>query len=230
MIDTPIKGAWAVKNKWDQQFIEKYRKYIGSRALHYHQKITRTCEDFSLSLLFDFARENALPVKIQNGTGIYYAELYEHTKYKYKPFETQVLTTTGASDLENDFNAIFLAERNDINLAITAKTVQPGDLFLIRKRISRAHHIQMITDISTKKLVVEIYQGTSGAGNTVPGASRFLSAGDPDSFSYTGVLVQRGSINLLSNRYFNEDTKLDEVDFFNTNNIESRTWNFLNWN
>ena len=137
-INSKAKGAWEVKNKWTEEYIQKYREYAPKKIEEYMAKNMKfTCEDLGLSVLIDFASENNLPVTITNGSGKYSSS--DPNFKSPEEFKVKVLSTTGAKDM--------LA--NTVGVAV--HQLQAGDLICMDtgtphgKQDGDYSHIQVIT-------------------------------------------------------------------------------------
>lgn len=71
-----VRGAWAVLNTWNPQKISEYRAYASVTAdVEFRGNVNNyVCEDFAVSLVMQFARQQNLPFKVTNGTGTYDAK------------------------------------------------------------------------------------------------------------------------------------------------------------
>ena len=220
-IDPDGREAWEVNNQWNDDYINKFSSFVSNQTNQYVKDGSQfTCEDFALSLLIDFASTNGLPVTINNGSGTYDARSDDYTDVA--TFKNDVLTTTGARDLQNNNNAV----SSDISGA------RGGDIIVNRNNNDVGTHIQVVTagfHIGNTDFVngVSIAQGNSGILNGVPGSSRILDSGNPNSSFYTGKPIERGWIDVNANVYFNNTKGTTTNNYSNTKNIDVRRWNFL---
>jgi hypothetical protein len=202
-------AAWDIVNQWNEDYINKYRQFVASRASAYEGKFT--CEDFALSLVIDFAFNNNLPLKIATGAGVFDAasdQFQTMTEFKH-----EVLFHTGARDLQ-DYNTI----------AEPLSEVKPGDLLLNRTETGRAHHVQVVT--SAKDGVIDISQGNYPRWNIFG-----FGSGDPFSPLYLGTDVQEGRYYLTAGHFFvgqNQTPRYENA--VGVLRLEARTWNFMGWN
>ncbi|MEA4937832.1 MAG: hypothetical protein VB102_14530, partial [Paludibacter sp.] len=211
-----LKGdsAWNITNQWNKDYITGYFKYVINQTQKYINSGQQfTCEDFALSLLIDYASAKGLPVTIQNGSGTYDARSDNYTDMA--TFKNDVLTTTGARDLQNSNNTI------EANIWGS----KSGDIIINRNDENIGHHIQII-EIPEIEGVVGISQGNSGVLNVIPGASR-IGAGNPNSIFYTGKPIERGSYDIYAGVYFNQTTNKIINNYQTVKNIDVRRWNFL---
>jgi RHS repeat-associated protein len=217
-IDLHGDSAWTINNSWTQDMIKGYEKYAAKRAKEYAENGThRTCEDFALGVVIDYASSNGLPLEITNGKGTFSAASDDFTDVA--GFTDKVLSTTGASDLQNPANTV----------GVDMNQVGAGDLLLTRSNDVTANHVQLVTSVSNNSMT--IYQGNANLFNGIPGASRFLGASNPNSLFYAGVSVTRGAIyfNNGNSVYVNRSTGSIINNYMSTKNIETRRWNFGGW-
>ena len=219
-MDVNGDSAWRINNQWNTEYISKYHQYVPSQIQQYYNNGKKfTCEDLALSTLIDFASTNGLPVTIRNGKGIYDARSDNYTDIA--TFKNDVLTTTGARDLQNNNNTV----SSDIS------RVRGGDIIVNRNNNNVGTHIQVVTAsfyIDNTDFVngVSIAQGNSGILNEVPGSSSILGAGDPNSSFYTGKPIERGWVDVNANVYFNNTKGTTTSNYSNAKNINVRRWNF----
>jgi RHS repeat-associated protein len=219
-IDPDGREAWEVNNQWDDDYINKFSRFVYNQTNQYVNDGSQfTCEDFALSLLIDFASTNGLPVTINNGSGTYDARSDNYTDVA--TFKNDVLTTTGARDLQNNNNTV----SSDISGA------RGGDIIVNRNSNNVGTHIQVVTAgfyIDNTDFVngVSVAQGNSGLLNGVPGSSTIFDAGNPNSFFYTGKPIERGWIDVNANVYFNNTKGTTISNYSNAKNIDVRRWNF----
>ncbi len=219
-MDVNGDSAWRINNQWNTEYISKYHQYVPSQIQQYYNNGKKfTCEDLALSTLIDFASTNGLPVTIRNGKGIYDARSDNYTDIA--TFKNDVLTTTGARDLQNNNNTV----SSDIS------RVRGGDIIVNRNNNNVGTHIQVVKAsfyIDNTDFVngVSIAQGNSGILNEVPGSSSILGAGDPNSSFYTGKPIERGWVDVNANVYFNNTKGTTTSNYSNAKNINVRRWNF----
>lgn len=161
-IKPKVRGAWAVTSTWSAQKISEYRTYAKTTANVYFRGNTRkfVCEDFAISLAMQFARENNLPFKISNGTGLYDAKEYHYSEHehggKHMPFDQVMLRTTGARDLnpDNQPNTVAIIDSVNApsyNAALQANIVKSGMIHIMdTSNNGTTNHIQVITDIDVQ--------------------------------------------------------------------------------
>jgi RHS repeat-associated protein len=220
VIDPDGREAWEVNNKWDDDYINKFSSFVSNQTNQYVKDGGKfTCEDFALSLLIDFASTNGLPVIINNGSGTYDARSDYYTDVG--TFKNDVLTTTGARDLQN--------KNNTVSTDIAG--VRGGDIIVNRNNNNVGTHIQVVTAsfyIGNTDFVngVSVAQGNSGLLNGVPGSSSILGAGNPNSSFYTGKPIERGWVDVNANVYFNNTKGTTTSNYSNTKNIDIKRWNF----
>jgi hypothetical protein len=165
----------------------------------------------------EFAMDNELPFKITNEQGTFSAS---SDKYKdYESFKNDVLTYTGAKDLQNNLNTI----------PINSSAANAGDIILNRNSQNIATHAQQIT-YKNSLGIIGIHQGNSGLINIVPGASRIFAAGNPTSLFYTGKPVEIGIYIPKLDFYKNYSTGNIYENYSKLKNIEFRRWNFTGMN
>ena len=55
-------GAWPIKNKWNSEYIDKFRNTLNSKLAELNSSDEKfTCDDLALETIIDFASENNLP-------------------------------------------------------------------------------------------------------------------------------------------------------------------------
>ncbi len=235
-IDINGDSAWQITRQWDDKMIGKYRNYVNGKVQEYTKNGEEfTCEDLVISTMIDFASANGLPFAMGNGSGTYDAASENYSDVA--TFKNDVLKTTGANDLQSNANSS----------AIDLRSAQSGDFLLKRDGNNVATHSQLVT--STGNNAIGISQGNSGLLNSIPGSSRILHAGDPNSSFYTGQKVQSGNYNLSTGTYTRQgsvtvpsnfgyfystpvtiNNTVRVVNAVQSFNLVSRSWNFKSWN
>lgn len=213
-VDPDGYAAWEVTSEWDDETIKKYREYASQQAEEYAKSGSKaTCEDFALNVLIDFASQNGLNISIKNQSGTFSASSDDYSNIA--DFRTDVLSTTGASDLQNSSNTL------DTKLS----NAQSGDVLLKRNDSGVATHVQLVTSVSAN--TIGIHQGNSGILAFTPGASRFLGASNPSSIFYTGKPIQTGVYNRSTGNYTRSGVLTPNaiIKF----NLQAKTWNFRRW-
>ncbi len=133
-VDPDGREAWEITNQWNDDYINKFNSFVSVQIDQYKRdKVKFTCEDFALSLLIDFTSTNGLPVTITNASGTYDARSDNYTDIA--TFKNDVLTTTGARDLQNNNNTV----PSDIS------RVRGGDIIVNRNNNDVGTHIQVVT-------------------------------------------------------------------------------------
>ena len=223
-IDIQGDSAWQIINQWNDKYITSYRTTLNTKIQQYiNDGKEFTCEDMALSLLVDFASQNGLPVTISNGQGTYDARSDSYTDAE--KFKNDILKYTGANDLQDSRNTTQISISN-------AKT---GDIILNRYNGNDiGRHVQVISNVSfvdnTDNVnLVGITQGNSDWLNKIPGSSKFLGAGNPNSSFYTGTSIEKGSYNVNANVYTNHTTGKIYNKYSTVRNIVVRRWNFRNF-
>lgn len=230
-LDINGDSAWTINSQWSSEMVAGYRNYVRDKANEMRESGTScTCEDFALSTLIDYASQNNLPVSITNDSGTFSAasDSFNSTS----EFKDAVLTTTGARDLQNPMNTVGASLSNP----------QPGDLFLLRNNQNTAFHVQQVIHVDKQK--IQIAQGNSGFLNSIPGSSRVLGAGNPNSPFYTGTRIQLGVYDRNTGNYQREiiqsvfhqglsagtvSGSAQSIKGFQKFNLEARSWNFKNF-
>src|SRR5690606_36624589 len=128
----------------------------------------------------------------ENGEGVFDSNSKSYDNVG--DFRNDVLTTTGASDLQNNNNTTQIAEGDN-----SIQNATSGDILLKRNENNVATHVQVVSSSDSNS--VNINQGNSGILNGVPGSSRVLGAGNPNSPFYTGTNIQAGSYNKNNGSY-----------------------------
>jgi len=224
-IDVMGDSAWQITNQWTKDYMIGYSNYVASQTQKYiNEGQEFTCEDFALSLLIDYASENGLPVTIENGKDTYDARSDSYSDVE--TFKNDVLTTTGARDLQNSENTITLSDLS---------TAKGGDIIINRNQNNVGTHIQVVTskssntDFGQTTNFLDIAQGNSGVLNKIPYSSAILKAGNPNSSFYTGKPIERAVLTLNTNTYWNRATGRTYENYSKVKNIDVRRWNFLNF-
>ena len=205
------KGAWEVKNKWTDEYRQKYREYAPKKIEEYRTKnIKFTCEDLGLSVLIDFASENNLPVTITNGSGKYSSS--DPNFKSPEEFKVKVLSTTGAKDMLANTVGIFPSQS------------KPGDLICMDtgeydgEKDGFPSHIQMIANKSGT--ILGIRQG--GKINSL-----FYSAtyGSP---SYAGLEINGRAYDYNHDIYYGykNGVRYEFVNAFTEYGMSFRSWDF----
>ena len=203
--------AWTATNEWTLEWQEKYENNVYQKTQEYISNGREfTCEDLALSLLLDFSYENKLPVTIQNGSGIYSNHSNDYSDSE--TFINRILSTTAASDLQNNNNTLPVDSRLNAS---------EGDIILFRNENGRAKHTQVIVAVEYygSNPLYQIRQGNMWL-------PRWGSSGDPSSFMYSGVVPQRGLYLPKADHYVSPDTGSNIKGFSEVNNIEIRRFNF----
>ncbi|GAB1431294.1 hypothetical protein MASR2M18_21290 [Ignavibacteria bacterium] len=219
IIDPSGLAAWEIKNQWNDDYIERYRKFVKYQAEMYKKSGKEfTCEDLALQIVIDFSSQNNLPLKIRNGKGVFNAASDNFNSAL--DFSNAVLLTTGARDLQN--------ADNSISINISSSNI--GDFLLLRNENGVAHHTQLITSITEFGVgrEINIHQGNSGWLNA-PYIGGALGGANPTSLFYTGQKVEQGIIDTQGN-YSNLTNVIFTPNYLYKENVESRKWNFLGWN
>jgi len=207
------RGAWQVSNTWNAKTIGKYREYVSTvyNAYYKYAGGNYTCEDLSLNILTWFAASNSLPLTIKNNT--YPNGVKPENFDSVDEFYVAAASTTAARDLHLKQNAI------------ETKTPERGDLILQINDKGNAHHVQVITNITSSALY--IIQGNFK--DTWYQRMINLSNNPRDPF-YRGTDIQQGYYSLNTGNFVN--VTLDRVREGLLNNKETRffQWNFLSFN
>ncbi|MEN9301662.1 MAG: hypothetical protein RL264_91 [Bacteroidota bacterium] len=207
--------AWEVKNRWTPQMIKKYRSEIKKQTERYvKEKVKLTCEDFVLKTLIDFARENNLPLTIKNESGVYNQENY--SKGDFKSFYSDVLTTTGANDLQTNSNKIGERKEGLLNAEV-------GDIVLVYGINNRYSHSQLIISKDDNK--IGIRQGNTEHREWFQGESS-----NPYSNYYVGENIQRGEYNVEVDGYTNYYSQNSTINALKNLNPATFEWNFQQFN
>ncbi|MEM7107051.1 MAG: DUF6443 domain-containing protein [Bacteroidota bacterium] len=202
--------AWDIKNEWTEETIAQYNDYITEKGNELNEQgVSCTCEDFALTTLIDFASENNLPVTLENGEGIFDASSESYSSVD--EFKNDILSTTGAPDLQNPYNTEKVTEGEGAVL-----NAQAGDILLNRNDSDVATHVQVVT--SNDGDFVNIRQG-----NSTP-----FGSSNPRSGFYVGTEIQSGSYDTTTGTYWRDGKPTpNAVKSFNN---ESRRWNFSGFN
>jgi len=214
-IDMNGDSAWTINNQWNKDYIQGYQSFVQSQTQQYIKDGKEfTCEDLDLSLLVDYASQNGLPVTIVNGSGTFDARYDNYTDVA--TFKNDVLTTTGARDLQNTNNTT----------GITMNNAKSGDIILNVNNEGNAHHTQVLYSFNPKYGIASIVQGNSGAMNIIPGASSILGAGNPNSAFYTGQPIESAIYFTKTDYYKNLSTGNVINNYSTAKHINIRRWRF----
>ena len=144
-----------------------------------------TCEDLALSLLLDFSYENKLPVTIQNGSGIY--SNHSNDFSDSETFINRILSTTAASDLQNNNNTLPVDSRLNAS---------EGDIILFRNENGRAKHTQVIVAVEYygSNPLYQIRQGNMW----LPGSQEVVGSNPADSKAENGYGNGYGQFKIVS--------------------------------
>ncbi|MBO9613210.1 MAG: hypothetical protein J7619_10970 [Dyadobacter sp.] len=216
-IDMNGDSAWKVTNQWNDNFIAKFNKTLPGYIQKYIARNDRyTCDDLGLSLIMDFAKENALPFQWKTGAKNFDAASNEYSDFA--SFAHDVKAMSGAPDFQNNSNTV----------PVSAESADAGGILLnARPGNERAHHVQMIMRRSDDGGSLLIKQGNFVAW---PRAQRLWGSGDPDSMRYLGTTVQTGSYNMLSGVWRNATLGSANHRFAKEERLIFRVFNFTNWN
>lgn len=224
-MNSPIKhvdfmgdSAWDITSQWNEDFISQYQNAVQKMITKYQRdKKEFTCEDLALSVLIDFSQENGLPVTIVTESGTFDARSDDYTDGA--TFKNDVLTKTGAPDLQNDKNTT----------TIISAFAKSGDIILNRNDDDVATHVQVVYHPTNQIGVMGIRQGNSGGLNWVPGSSRILGASNPQSAFYTGTKIEN-AIYVPNLDYYKNYTKNSDIEnYWTAKNIAFKRWNFSNF-
>ncbi|MBL7739066.1 MAG: RHS repeat-associated core domain-containing protein [Chitinophagaceae bacterium] len=118
------KGAWEIKNKWNNEYIQKYQEFtrnFGSSEFHNPTK-DYDCGDYGFELLINFASENNLPLRFK-----YY------DKGELKILDASSSKFTSKEDFlaqaKKDLGAIHIID-NSIKISIS--NTKSGDLLMTK--------------------------------------------------------------------------------------------------
>jgi RHS repeat-associated protein len=223
--DNGKQGAWEIKNKWNNDFIDRFRFGLSSivNALNtIDEKFT--CDDLALQIIVAFASQNNLPFIWVTESGTYDAS---KSKSSVTQFLLGVKSHSGAADFANNANT------TQVNL----QNIKSGTLNVLTSiGKSNPNHIQVITSV-TSDGVPSMLNGFKGgitgftaAQGDFNGLGRVLGSDDPTSFRYLGVHIQAGMYDVKSNTWICPQTGI-------TNNFigghyanQYREFNFFNFN
>jgi hypothetical protein len=148
------KGAWPIKNKWNSEYIDKFRNTLSNELTNLNNSDeTFTCDDLALETIIDFASSNNLPFEWVTQSGTFNAS---DSKYSnVSDFMLDVKKHSGAPDFANNANTT----------QIDLSKIQPGNLnVLMANGKSDPNHIQVISSVLNdgKTIVDKSYQGVTG--------------------------------------------------------------------
>jgi hypothetical protein len=214
-IDINGDSAWTISNQWNKDYVQGYQSFVQSQTQQYIKDGKEfTCEDLALSLLVDYSSQNGLPVTIVNGSGTFDARSDNYTDVA--TFKNDVLTTTGARDLQNPNNTTGIAMNN----------AKSGDMILNLNNDGNAHHTQVVYSFNSQYGIASIVQGNSGIMNGMPFGSKIFHAGDPNSAFYTGLPIENGIYFTKSDYYKNLTTGNVINNYSTAKHISVRRWKF----
>jgi RHS repeat-associated protein len=174
--------AWEVKNKWNAEHIAGYQNAITTISDKWvKESKTFTCEDFALAILCQYAKENSLPLTIQNKSGTYNQENYpagstpEQRDFVYKKFVDDVSSTSAAHDIA-EYNGKFVGKGKG-----ALENAEKGDLILHDSNYDgKFSHTQVVTNNSNKQVFTR--QGD---------LKGHIFANSPSHIFYGGKLIQK---------------------------------------
>ena len=141
-------GAWEIGSRWDDQKIAEFRAFLGGAINAIEtKKETYACEDFAVTLVMTFAKENKLPFKWVTGSQKFDADIWGGMA----SFTSSVRARTGAKDVQNNTNTT----------KISLQSAQKGDMILLNGKEKYAHHVQIIYNVGENK--IDIKQGNEGS-------------------------------------------------------------------
>jgi len=231
-----LKVYWKTTKKWSASDIHNFQSQAAKIAEQLRNSGRKfTCEDFCIGVLCEFASKNGLPVKLIDGVRTYrnmevydpsYHEVYEATA---RGFSDMVMKSFGAADTQNPVNTTSVT--SEINLL-------PGDILAQAndaegKVLGRAHHIQMVSSISSNS--IEIFQVTSdGIRSPIVAIWNRITShniNNPRDSEYGGMRPERGIFAKNRNSswdYKNIDSKNSKKDFLKE--FKFYRWNFQEFN
>jgi hypothetical protein len=187
-----------------QSFTSKNVKLTKTQGTTEHQNVHCSLQDKDGNLWFG-----------TTGEGVYDARSDAYTDMA--TFKNDVLTYTGAPDLQNSRNAVPIGINN----------ATAGDLILNRYTDNNvARHVQVVSSPVNEIGIMGIVQGNSGVMNKVPGASRVFGAGNPASLFYTGQHIEKAIYIPAADFYKNYSTGSTYSKYSQVQNIDIRRWNF----
>ena len=217
-------SAWTISNLWNNDYIKKFGDFVADKTADYTSGGKHfTCEDFTLTLALDFARENQLPFQFTNEQGTFDATSDKYTDFE--SFKNDILKSSGAPDFQNDLNTT----------PVPLSQVDAGTLILNRNSNNTATHMQMVWLVDSKFgnqegiKTINIVQGNSGWLNNIPGGGR-IGGANPTSLLYTGTSIQSGVYFPQINYYLNWVTGNSYTNFSAERNIEFRQFDFMGMN
>lgn len=200
-------AAWEITKLWTSKEIGEYRAYVTAQRTPRVGRQRCTCEDLSLRVVTDFAAANGLPVAIANnarrphsyhppgaGAGSYsmsHTLAFRHgitpEDFKTKAeFDTEALTTTGASDLISHKITKFVSGAVE-GKAESLALAKEGDIIVLGNGGS---HVQVVTSVGSG--LVNIMQGNfrpkderATTWEQITGTNQ----NDPNDSKYIGAIV-----------------------------------------
>ena len=227
--NTPIQAidldgleAWKVTRKWTPEFVDKYQNEVVSEMSKIKSINKRyTCEDFAITTLATFARNNGLPFKWETG-----AKSFDAEDLNYKDFNTfvkDIKMKTGAADFINDKNTTAVSP-SKITLGTSVLHTTAGQ--------KNPHHVSVVSGIThnskNQTIGFSFYQGNFRGGILY---DRALGSSNPDTWNYHGAFVQQGIYNLQSDTWSNNSLGTTTDNYSSSGQqLEYRNFNFINMN
>lgn len=228
-IDLDGLEAWLGTNLWNKDTRNLFVSYVTD--LKFPQNKKRTCEDFVIELIFDFAEANSLKLKIVD----YSKEVQPPQSYKgkgkaFRAFFSDSKKYSDANSFKYDAMNTFYAEnfRNsglfyqvgETKLKQDRLNIQTGDVLFSMRNGEAAHHVQLVVErgVVTQEMVdkwkaegkthlsdnlaVGDHFATIIQGNFSRNESPYIpNEGDPESIWYVGSEPQKAYYNLSTDSY-----------------------------
>lgn len=212
------KGAWEVKNKWNDKYISQFRGELNKELQNLNLSDDKfTCDDLALRCIIDFSSKYNLPFQWTTQSGIYNAS---DSKYGNKSeFMLDVMKHSGAPDFANNANTI----------AIPFSGLATGSLSVLTSEGRKApNHIQVISSV---------FQGgagfIAGQGNFKKPTwlwNRYTGSDNPTSFRYLGAPVQSGIFDATRNIWISPQTGTTTNFIGGHYSTQYRDFNFAGFN
>jgi hypothetical protein len=222
------QGAWPIKNKWNNKFIEQFGEQLNNKLKELNNSDENfTCDDLALQLIISFAAQNNLPFSWTTESGTYDASDPQYSSQN--DFLQDVKTHSGAPDFANNANTT----------QIPLSAVNVGSLnVLTGNGNSSPNHIQIISSVFSdgKSVIDNSYQGVTGfiaaQGNLRGGifGYRLFGSGNPKAWNYLGTHLQTGIYDVSSNTWISPQKGITSNFLGGHYSNQYRNFNYMNWN
>lgn len=207
--------------KWTPDLIKQYESHVSLIIESITaEDIRYTCEDFAITVLATFARDNGLPFKWETGAKSYDADDPNFTNFE--TFLTQIKMTTGAADFKNNINTTPVT-KDKISLGTNVLHSSIGK--------KNPHHISVVTGLAyDEQKSVSAYCWSQGNFRGGIMYDRLLGSKTPDDWNYHGDFVQQG-VYFVGWDIWNNETRAIQTSYYSlSQELSYRNFNFMKMN